>query len=82
MVRTKQNKTTLDWIKDVRKGCKQVLERDASQILQIMKRGKFETEKLYPLLMEIRDNEREDALLSLIEAMLEEDVDAHKEETE
>ena len=68
------NKTTLDWIKDVRKGCKKVLERDAEQVLKILKKGSFDTEKFYPLLMEIKDNERDDALLSLIEGMLEEEA--------
>ena len=44
------------------------------QILKIMKKGSFQTEELYPLLMEVRDNERDDALLSLIEAMIEEEL--------
>ena len=65
---------TLKWIKDVRMGCKKVLKKDALQILKIMKKGSFQTEELYPLLMEVRDNERDDALLSLIEAMIEEEL--------
>ena len=77
----KKIKTTLDWIKEVRKGCEKVLEKDAKSILGIMKKGKFETENLYPLLMEIRDNERDDALLYLIEEMLKED-DLNREDHE
>lgn len=66
-------KKTLDWIKDVRKGCKDILEKDAKKILKIVKKGRFETEEFYDLLMEIRDNERDEALLSLFEEMIKED---------
>ncbi len=68
------SKEILKWIKDVREGCKKVIEQDGREIFKIMKKGHFETETLYKWLMEVRDNEREDALLSLIQGMLEEEI--------
>jgi len=66
-------KTTLDWIKDVRKGCQDVLKKDAVKVLEFIKKGKFEAKALQDLLEEIKEQERDDALLSLIQKMLEED---------
>lgn len=64
----------IDWIDEVREETKKILKSDAEKILKIVKKGKFETESFYPLLMEVRDNERDDALLSLIREMIVEEL--------
>ena len=64
---------TLDWIKEVREGCQKVIEKDLETIMKEFKKGNFEKSSFASLVQEVRDNEREDALLSLIQAMLEED---------
>jgi len=65
---------TLDWIKDVRKGHEKVLMQDAGNVLKIIEKKEFESKTLLALLDEIKEVERDDALLSLVQAMLEEDI--------
>lgn len=65
---------TLCWIKDVRNGCKKIIKTDLENIWKEIKKGNTEQTKFNLLLQEIRDNERDDALLFLIEEMLKEET--------
>jgi hypothetical protein len=64
---------TLDWIKEVREGCKKVILLDVEKIISEFKKGNTDTIKFNSLIQEVRDNERDDALLFLIEKMLSEE---------
>jgi predicted 2-oxoglutarate/Fe(II)-dependent dioxygenase YbiX len=67
------NNKTLNWIKEVREGCKKVILLDMEKIISEFKKGNTDTIKFNSLLQEVRDNERDDALLFLIEKMLQEE---------
>lgn len=58
--------TIIDFIEGIRHECRKVVIKDTEKVFKIIKKGNFETEKFYDLLMEIRDNERDDALLGFI----------------
>lgn len=73
-----ENKTLI-WIKDVRKGCQNTIKRNTEKLINEIERGNFETSKFNELFQELRDNEREDSLLYLIEKMLEEEIAKIKE---
>ena len=59
----------IKWIDDVRTECKKVVKKDLKQILKEIEKGKLEG-NFYSLLMEIRDNERDEALLSLVKEII------------
>jgi len=65
--------TTLEWIKDVRTETRKIIERDARKLTEMLKKGNWDNSNYRALFEEIRDNERDDALLSLVQGMLEED---------
>jgi len=74
-------KEVLKWIDDVIKGCQKTIKKDLEEIMKELKKGNFEYNKFHLLLSEIRDNERDSALLSLIkEIILEEKEDFKKYE--
>ena len=58
------------WINDVRTECKKVVKKDLEKVLKEIKKGNLEGRDFYSLIMEIRDNERDEALLSLIRKMI------------
>ena len=66
-------KEILKWIKEVREGCKKVIKIDLEKVMKEMKKGNYDKSSFAGLVQELRDNERDDALLSLIEEMLEGD---------
>ena len=70
-MKKKKIETTLEWIEEVRSECKKLLQIDIGKVLKNYNKGN--TEGNYALLEEIRDNERDDALLSLIQEMLKEE---------
>lgn len=67
--------TLLEWIKDVRVGCKKIIEIDIKKIMKLVKGGNLDKSEFHLLFSELRDNERDDALLSLIQRMLEEEIE-------
>lgn len=71
---------TLDWIKEIREGNQKVMKQDLEKVLKNFEGG--QTEGNHSLLEELRDNEREDALLSLIQVMLEEEITPKHRNTE
>lgn len=69
----------IKWIKDVRKECKRIIKIDLEKIMKEMKKGNWDNKIFHSLLTEIRDNERDEALLSLIEEMILEEIKSKKE---
>ncbi len=63
-------KNLLNWISDVREGCRRIIEKDTGEIIDVYNKGNWENQKFALLLQEIRDNERDDALLELFEEKL------------
>ena len=66
-------KKTKDWIKQVREGCKKTIKTDLEKIMKELDKGDWDRMNFAKLLQEIRDNERDDSLLVLIQEMIKED---------
>jgi len=64
----------LEWIVDVRKECKKIIKLNLKKVMDRLKSGNINTIRFNVLLQEIRDSENEDALLSLIESMIRENL--------
>lgn len=64
----------LNWIKEVRRECQKIIERDLNKIVIERKKGNMFETKYFFLLDEIREQERDNNLLSLIQEMIEEEI--------
>jgi len=64
----------LDWIKEVREGSQKTIRIDLEKVMNDFKRGNYDKSSFAGLVQEIRDNERDDALLCLIEEMIKEEL--------
>jgi hypothetical protein len=64
----------LDWIKEVKEGCYKVIKEDIEKVMKDMEKGNWDRRGFAGLVVEIRDNERDFALLELIEKMVNEEV--------
>jgi hypothetical protein len=69
----------IDWINEVRGSCNKIIKEDLEKCEKLLKQGKglensSSLGNYFNLLQEIRDNERDYALLGLIEKMFIEEI--------